>query len=314
MTFSRNRLSSSSGDFGSDVSVLEDRVLLAATELTRAGTGSSGPEDGFANIPSVGDTMIGAANNAWNRGALRGETPLVGTAEEKNGLATVQVTSSPDGPIDSTGAPYGFPTLLVGSANNISSEKNPFTPGRATGVRQDRIESIPITFTSNGGSDVDGTYNQTLDVWFGTRNNGERDIPSAYLMLQNYNSYLAEGRTEGQGRPAGDVIARGQTFDGIDGTYDIWFGPNAGTEEEGGVPVDVVSYVRTDDQDDGAQQTQGDLNALIQDASTRARPGGRSGQTLLNPDLNLDVVYAGIEVWDDAVGAEVGFDLDLNRR
>lgn len=133
-------------------------------------------------------------------------------------------------------------------------------------------------------------------------------------MLQNYNSLLASGQDEGQGQPAGEVIATNQTFQGINGTYDVWFGPNAGTEEEGGVPVDIISYVRTDDQDDGTQRTQGDLNALIRDASSRARPGGRSGQTLLDPDLKLDAVFAGVEVWDDAVGAEVGFDLSLNRK
>lgn len=41
--------------------------------------------------------------------------------------------------------------------------------------------------------------------------------------------------------------------------------------------------------------------------------GRNQTSTLLNPNLNLDAVYAGIEVRDDAVGAEVDFKLDLER-
>lgn len=313
MAFSRNRLGTSNSDIAT--CELEARVMLAATRLTRAATGQDSiPEDGFGRISSVGDTGIAAANNAWNGGFIPAGQRLLGEAEQSGDLATLSVARSPAGPIrDTSGAPYGFPTLLVGSANGIESEFNPFSEGNQNGVPQDEIESIPITFNSNGGATgVDGAYNTTLDVWFGQRETADgRDVPSALLMLQNYNSNIADGTT--QGRPAGSRIAQGERFEGINGTYDIWFGPNAGTEEEGGVPVDVISYVRTDDQTDGRQQTRGDLNALIQDASTRRKPGRNQTSTLLNPNLDLDAVYAGIEVWDDAVGAEVEFKLDLEK-
>lgn len=300
-----NRLGSSNG-CGTTGAELEQRVMLMAPttqgvgELTRAATGNpSIPEDGFGSVRNVGGTGVGAVNNAWNQDGLNGRE-LLATTSLNGELPRITVTKSPS-QLLRTGAPYGFPALIVGSANGNSSSTNPFGNN---GIPISEIESLDIQFNSNGGADnVNGTYNNTLDVWFGTENNGQRDVPSALLMLQNYNSNIEGDSTNAQGQPAGRLVAENLTFDGLSGTYDLWFGENAGTEAEGGEPINVISYVRRDQNPAGSQRTRGDLNLLIKDAVERR---------YLDPNLRLDNIYAGTETWQDAEGAYNEFSLDVN--
>lgn len=95
--------------------------MPAATRPTRDATGQASiPEDGFGRTSSVGDTGIAAANNAWNGGFIPAGQRLLGEAVQSGDLATLSEACSPAGPIrDTSGAPYGFPTLRVGSANVI---------------------------------------------------------------------------------------------------------------------------------------------------------------------------------------------------
>lgn len=287
---------------------LEARVMLAAGDVQVEGTDQVElrrevtdneffADDGFAEIESVGDTGVAAFNNAWNQEDLGDET-LRGTASVVDGRARVTVTESPD-EVNNNPAPYGFPTLLVGSSNGVTSADNPFGPD---GVPQDEIESIPFQFNSNGGEN-DGVYNNTTDIWFGQENVDGRDVPRSLLMVQNYNSTVANGDT-GTGQPAGRLVESDVMIDGTDGRYDVWFGENAGTEAEGGEKVNVTSYIRRDQEGDGLQQTSGNLNSFFEDARSRDQ---------LDPNLPLNNVFAGSEVWGGGEGAYNELELDLVR-
>ncbi len=277
---------------------LETREMLSA--LTREATGVNIPEDGFASTSSVDNSGVAAINNAWNTGALAnvgGENPaLLGDASVVRGNPRVTVDRAPnETPEPNDGAPFGFPALLIGDVNGVASDRNPFG---TNGIAQDNIERIDFDFRSNGGA-VEGDYNNTLDVWFGEKTDANGvDSATNYLMVQNYNSAVASDPNGdsniGIGQPAGERVEQGLTFDNVVGTYDVWFGNNAGTEAEGGVAAPTVSYIRTDRLGDNSQTTSGDLNAFI----THARDN-----EYLEGNLALDAVYAGSEVWSGGEGS-----------
>lgn len=267
------------------------------------------PEDGFARTRNVNGTRVAAIENAWNREAIDSKGGRLGSATSNSGnRARVTVTESPNEGT-TTDAPFGFPALLVGKSNGVASADNPLGND---GIPQDEIGSIPFNFVSNGGGNGgpdDQVYNNTLDIWFGQERidggtDEARDVPRGLVMLQNYNSHIATTTdgSEGPGQPAGSLVESGVSFDGIGGVYDVWFGENAGTEAEGGVPVNVTSYIRRDQETGGRQSTSGDLNVLIQDAQGRGN---------LDADLPLNAVFAGSEVWNGGEGLFNELELDV---
>jgi hypothetical protein len=183
-----------------------------------------------------------------------------------------------DAVVPTNGGPTGFPSMFIGAnANNATQGSN--LPKQVSA-----LSSVPTTWiwSDNGlmADEVANIWNSTYDVWFSTIPQGEPDAfgPSGgYLMVWLYDPPSAQ--------PIGRVMYPGVTIEGVDGTWDVWVGPN------GGRPC--ISYVRTEP----SHVLSTDLNFFIRDA-VENRPA-----TILN-EWYLTNVFIGFEIWQGGAGLE----------
>jgi hypothetical protein len=183
-----------------------------------------------------------------------------------------------DAVTSTSGPPTGFPSMFIGAnADHVTANSNlPKQVGTLT--------SVPTTWLWNDNGlmadESANIWNSAYDVWFSTNPAGE---PSAYapsggyLMVWLYDPPAAQ--------PIGRVLYPGVTVAGVDGTWDVWVGPNAGKP--------CISYVRTE----SSLSLSTDLNFFIRDA-VENRPS-----TILD-EWYLTNVFIGFEIWQGGAGLE----------
>jgi hypothetical protein len=183
-----------------------------------------------------------------------------------------------DAAVATNGGPTGFPSMFIG-ANASNSTRNSNLPKPVS-----ELASVPTTWVWNDNGlmadEAANIWNSAYDVWFSTNPNGEPTAygpTGGYLMVWLYDPPSAQ--------PIGRVTYPGVTIEGVDGTWDVWVGPN------GGRPC--ISYVRTEP----AHVLSTDLNFFIRDA-VENRP-----DTISN-DWHLTNVFVGFEIWKGGAGLE----------
>lgn len=255
----------------------------AATGGTRpAGTGGTGSSTGGrpsttptgGSGPAVTTTITGqydyhsveregknyiVQNNVWGAGAQQ-TLSITGVSFE----VTMQSGSN-----STSGAPVSYPSVFTGSNYGRG------TLGSNMPKQVSSLTSVMTTWSQNAGSQA-GVYNASYDVWFSTSAEGDAEAPSGgYLMVWFYDPANAQ--------PIGGVTAQSVSIPGVNGTWDVWVGPNAGKP--------CISYVA---KQPIATMTF-DLNLFIQDAVKSRANTIQAGWYLTN-------VFAGFEIWSGGVG------------
>jgi hypothetical protein len=198
-------------------------------------------------------------NNVWGANTMQ-SLSIAGVSFE----VTMQTGSN-----STSGAPVSYPSVFTGSnydrvtlSNNMPKQVSALT-------------SVQTTWSQNAGAQM-GVYNAAYDVWFSTGASGDLQAPSGgYLMVWFYDPAGAQ--------PIGSVTAPNVTIPGVNGTWDVWVGPNAGKP--------CISYVA---KQPIATMTF-DLNLFIQDAVKNRSNTIQAGWYLTN-------VFAGFEIWSGGVG------------
>jgi hypothetical protein len=183
-----------------------------------------------------------------------------------------------DGTASTSGGPTGYPSMFIGANSDH------VTLGSNLPKQVSALTSVPTTWVWNDNGlmadEATNVWNSAYDVWFSTNPAGE---PSAfgptggYLMVWLYDPPSAQ--------PIGRVMYPGVTIDGVDGTWDVWVGPN------GNRPC--ISYVRTEP----SRVLSTDLNFFIRDAVAN-RP------STISNDWYLSNVFVGFEIWSGGAGLE----------
>jgi len=183
-----------------------------------------------------------------------------------------------DAVVSTSGGPTGFPSMFIG-ANSGNATRDSNLPKQVS-----TLASVPTTWVWNDNGlmadEVANIWNSTYDVWFSLAPNGEPMAygpTGGYLMVWLYDPPSAQ--------PIGSVRYPGVTVEGVEGTWDVWIGPN------GGRPC--ISYVRTEP----SHVLSTDLNFFIRDA-VENRP-----QTILD-EWYLSNVFIGFEIWKGGAGLE----------
>jgi hypothetical protein len=251
-----------------------------ATGMTgAAGTGMMGPVDpGMASGMGMITDKFGVAmvqrdgrnyviqNNVWGDNTSQ-QIKFNGTTYEIVMQTGNNVSSGP-----SAMGPVSYPSVFIGSNYDRT------TAGSILPIQISAIKSVKTAWSIDRGTS--GTFNASYDVWFSTNASGDKEAPSGgYLMVWYYKPADAQ--------PIGSILndGHGVTIPGVQGSWDVWLGPNTGNSNR-----PVISYVTTSPIND----MEFDLNAFIQDAVKR--PGAlQSGWYLSN-------VFAGFEIWNGGVG------------
>lgn len=178
-------------------------------------------------------------------------------------------------PDDGNDAPAGFPTLYIGNYQ-----------GRATACSDlpkqvSAINEIPTKFHVNAPNH--GNYNATYDVWFTA---SSAALPASQSNPGGGGAYLMVWLWDpAQRQPVGGPNGGARSVNGVSGTWQPWVGNLSG--------IPVISYLATSD----LTGLDFDLNDFIQDAVSH-NYGVTNSQY-------LSVVFAGMEVWGGADGAEI---------
>jgi hypothetical protein len=168
-----------------------------------------------------------------------------------------------------SGAPVSYPSVFTGANHDRA------TIGSNLPKLVSSLGTVPTTWSHNAGSQT-GVYNASYDVWFSTGATGDPQAPSGgYLMVWFYDPANAQ--------PIGSVTAPNVSIPGVNGTWDVWVGPNAGKP--------CISYVAKQP----ITSMTFDLNSFIQDAVKNRANTIQAGWYLTN-------VFAGFEVWSGGVG------------
>jgi hypothetical protein len=183
-----------------------------------------------------------------------------------------------DAVVATNGGPTGFPSMFIGAnADHVTTGSN--LPRQVSA-----LTTVPTTWVWNHNGLIEdeaaNIWNSAYDVWFSTNPAGEPSAfgPSGgYLMVWLYDPPFAQ--------PIGSVVYPDVTVEGVEGTWDVWVGPN------GGRPC--ISYVRTET----SLALSTDLNFFIRDA-VESRPN-----TISN-DWYLSNVFIGFEIWSGGAGLE----------
>jgi hypothetical protein len=177
------------------------------------------------------------------------------------------------------GSPTGFPSIFIGANSKHS------TAGSNLPKAVSALTTVPTTWNWNDhgtlADDTTNSYDATYDVWFSTSSAGEPNAsgPSGgYLMVWLHKP--ADAQPIG-GKP----MKQGITIPGVDGTWDVWIGPN-GTRP-------CISYVRTE----STLSLSFDLNLFIQDAVNNQPNTIQSTWYLTN-------IFTGFEIWRGGVNLE----------
>jgi len=219
--------------------------------------------------PSIGGLQYFMQVNQWNST----ETQIMAYGGDYFFKMTQQ-----DASVSTSGGPAGFPSMFIGAnADHVTANSN--LPKQVSA-----LGAVPTTWIWNDNGlmadESTNIWNSTYDLWFSTNPAGE---PSAYapsggyLMVWLYDPPAAQ--------PIGRVMYPGVTIAGVDGTWDVWVGPNAGKP--------CISYVRTEP----SHSLSTDLNFFIRDA-VENRPS-----TILD-EWYMTNVFIGFEIWQGGAGLE----------
>ncbi len=177
------------------------------------------------------------------------------------------------------GSPTGFPSIFIGANSNHA------TTGSNLPKAVSALTTVPTTWTwDDAGTlmdDTDNSYDATYDVWFSTSSAGEPKASGptgGYLMVWLHKP--ADAQPIG-----GSPMKKAITIPGVDGTWDVWIGPN-GTRP-------CISYVRTET----TLSLSYDLNLFIQDAVNNQPNTIQSSWYLTN-------IFTGFEIWRGAVNVQ----------
>jgi hypothetical protein len=216
---------------------------------------------GKANIQTdnVGKSYAAMAN-WW--GAFNGQ---------KVALSGLGFTITNPGVSASGNDPIGFPTILIGNYQTVS------TVGSNLPKQVSALSTVPIVFNTNLSS-IDGSnLNASLDVWFNTS--------SAKLPMdasKPTGGYLMVWQAKPSNRqPRGSVQMSGQTVGSVSGKWDVW------------ADSECVSYVSTSTQ----PNLTFDLNDFIKHAVANRK--------VIQSSWYLAVVFGGFEVWGGGNGAKL---------
>jgi hypothetical protein len=182
--------------------------------------------------------------------------------------------------VANNGGPSGFPSMFIGENGGRK------TLGSGLPREVKSIQSIPTTWNwkDNGATDsATNVYNATYDVWFSTNPGGD---PESYTPTGGFLMVWLHKPTDAQ-PIGGSPKASGVTIAGVDGTWDVWIGPNGS--------VQCISYVRTDV--DPAYSMSFDLNLFIRDAVM-------NHPETLKDTMYLTNVFTGFEIWSGGIGLE----------
>lgn len=180
-------------------------------------------------------------------------------------------------------APTGFPSLFIGSYSGNT------TTGSNLPKAISELTTVPTILSTNALDKDTSNFNAAYDVWLTATGDPLSDSDfspgagGAYLMVWLFKPADRQPRGGNRGQPN----YPGQSVDGVEGSWDVWFDPGSGTYPP------CVSYVSATPRD----SLSFDLNAFIQDAI--ANDYG------VTADMYLNVVFAGFEIWSGGDGLSV---------
>jgi hypothetical protein len=261
------------GDSGDEQTGGTSAVIPPSTGGTRPATGGA-PATGSGGTSATAVTITEqygyravqkdgrnyvVQNNVW------GATTMQTLSVDGTSFEITQQTGSNS----TSGAPVSYPSVFIGSNYDRA------TTGSNLPKQVSALTKVQTTWSHNAGAQP-GVYNAAYDVWFSTAAAGDTMAPSGgFLMVWFYDPANAQ--------PIGNVTAPNVTIPGVNGTWDVWVGPNAGKP--------CISYVT---KQPIASMTF-DLNLFIQDAV-------KNRSNTIQAAWYLTNVFAGFEVWSGGVG------------